>query len=227
MWESRVAQLDKAAIFRVEGTLVKAPNIPAPAYFTMNVREMTRRVTRLSGWALATGLKLASPLKDQQVVHKVAWMGLRGMSEDRLIILGEEFYARHILPNLRDVGMELVKEAKRQGHRIILISDLLGCIVAPLKDHLGADVMICNTMEVDHGAATGKLETPVIGGPLSGQWAKTWAAEHAIDLDQSFAYGAQGSDSILLSAIGKPCAVFPDRRLRRIAKDLDWPIVEG
>ena len=42
----------------------------------------------------------------------------------------------------------------------------------------------------------------------------------------SWAYGASAADSLLLSAIGQPCAVNPDRQLRRLAKDHDWPVVE-
>ena len=71
-----------------------------------------------------------------------------------------------------------------------------------------------------------RLEDPVVGGNVSGQWARTFAAENGIDLEKSFAYGASAADSLLLSAIGKPCAVNPDRQLRRIAKDHDWPVVE-
>jgi phosphoserine phosphatase len=31
---------------------------------------------------------------------------------------------------------------------------------------------------------------------------------------------------LLLSAVGKPCAVNPDFVLRRSARDADWPIIE-
>ena len=39
--------------------------------------------------------------------------------------------------------------------------------------------------------------------------------------------GMRYDDQLLLSAIGLPCAVHPDRQLRRVARDLDWPVVEG
>jgi phosphoserine phosphatase len=149
------------------------------------------------------------------------------MSEDRLIVLGGEYFDAFVQPNLRAVGLDLVKEARRQGRRVVLVSELLDVIVAPLVDLLGADELLCNHMEIDRGTATGRLVDPVIGGPISGQWAKQWARERSIDLERSAGYGARSSDSLLLSAVGQPCAVFPDRRLRRIAKDLDWPIVEG
>lgn len=217
----------KAAFFRVEGTLVRPAPLPAPAYFTLNAQRVTPRLTRLGGAALATGLKLAGPFKDQQVVHRLAWMGLRGMSEDRLAVLGEEYYHRYVLPKLKPTGLELIEGARRSGHKVVLLSDDLDVVVGPLKDHLRADELLANVMETDHGKATGRLREPIIGATLSGQWARAFAADHGLDLGRSRAYGTYHQDGLLLSAIGQPCVVDPDWRLRRLAKDHDWPIVQS
>lgn len=217
----------KAAFFRVEGTLVRPAAMPAPAYFTLNAQQITSRLTRLGGAALATGLKLAGPLEDQQVVHRLAWMGLRGMSEDRLAVLGDAYYHRYVLPNLKPVGLELLEDARRSGHRVVLLSDDLDVVVAPLRAYLKADELLSNVMEMDRGEATGRLRDPIIGATLSGQWARAFATDRGLDLAQSRAYGAHHADGLLLSAIGLPCVVDPDWRLRRLAKDHDWPIVQS
>ena len=81
-------------------------------------------------------------------------------------------------------------------------------------------------MEIRDEKCTGRLEDPVIGGNVIGSWARSWAAEHGIDLGVCAAYGANADDGILLSSIGLPCAVHPDRQLRRMARDLEWPVVE-
>ncbi len=216
----------RAAFFRVEGALVRAPALKSAAWFTMNAQEVAGRVTRLGGVALATGLKLAGSLGEQQLVQRAAWMGLRGMSEDRVAFLGEEYYARFVAPNVLDLGQELLDEARRQGHRIVLLSEGIAPVIGPIRELLGADDLICNNLEMRGGRATGRLLEPVIGGALSGNWARHWASEHAVDLTASSAYGTTGADSMLLNVIGRPCAVNPDRRLRRIAKDLDWPVVD-
>ena len=62
---------------------------------------------------------------------------------------------------------------------------------------------------------------------LTGQWAQDFAKTHDLDLAGSRAYGAFGGDALLLSAVGEPCVVHPDWRLRKIARDHDWPIVEA
>ena len=221
-----MANAVRAAFFRVEGTLVKRPSVAAAAWFTLNGRDVAERVTRLGGVALATGLRLSGALADQHVVQRMTWMGLRGMSEDRLVVLGRDYYDTYLEPKLSDVGLDLVREAKRQGHRIVLVSDNLDVIVEPLVAGVGADDLVCNVMEMRNGRATGRLREPVIGGHLAATWARSFAEERTIDLDQSCAYGANGADSWLLNAVQRPCAVNPDRRLRRIARDLDWPVVD-
>jgi len=215
-----------AAFFRIEGTLVRPPALAAAAYLAANASGIGERVARLGNVALAMPLAFAGELQAGSTATRMTWMGTRGMSEDRLRVLSDEYYEKYLRDEVLEVGENLLKKAKKAGQRIVFISDGIDWVVEPLSRQLGADDLICNRLEVRKDKATGRLEDPVIGGNVSGQWARSFAAENGIDLDKSWAYGASAADSLLLSAIGKPCAVNPDRQLRRIAKDHDWPVVE-
>lgn len=215
-----------AAFFRIEGTLVDKPTLAAAAWFAANAQGIGERLARLGNVALATPLAIAGEMQAGSTATRMTWMGVRGMSEDRLAVLGEEYYEKYLQDEVLEVGESLLKKARKAGQRIVFISDNIDLVVKPLADQLGADDLVCNTLELKRGKATGRLEDPVVGGNLSGQWARAFAADHGIDLDKSWAYGASAADSLLLSAIGKPCAVNPDRQLRRLAKDHDWPVVE-
>ncbi|MFO0749212.1 MAG: haloacid dehalogenase-like hydrolase [Myxococcota bacterium] len=204
---------------------MRLPPVPPAAWFVLNQREVKARVTRLGGLAAAVGLSLASPLGERQVATKLAWAGIRGMSEDRLHVLAEEYAERQITPHIRASAVELVERAKKDGCRIVFVSEWLDVLVKPLADQLGADRLVANRMELSDGTATGRLLDPVVG-QLSGQWATALAAELGADPARSRAYGHSGGDALLLSAVAEPCAVHPDWRLRRIARDHDWPIVE-
>lgn len=216
----------KAAFFKVEGSLVRTQGLPPAAYFILNQREMKSRVTRLGGLIAAAGMSLASPLGEAQTATRLAWSSLRGMSEDRLHILAEELFDRQLLKSLRAPGVELVEGAKRDGYMIVLVTELLDLSVKPLAKRLGADHLIANRMEIQAHKATGRLLDPIVA-QLSGQWAQAFAKEHDVDLSASLAYGSSGGDALLMSAVGKPCAIHPDWRLRKIAKDHGWPIVEA
>jgi putative phosphoserine phosphatase/1-acylglycerol-3-phosphate O-acyltransferase len=149
------------------------------------------------------------------------------MSEDRLLTLGEEYVELFHGPHLNQSGLRLMERARKDGHRIIWVSDSLDVVIEPLTRRFPVDDLICNRLELRNKKVTGKLMEPVVAGYMSGQWANQYALEHQIDLSQSAAYGACVQHSVLLSAIGRPCTVNPDRAMRSMARNLNWPIVEG
>ena len=50
------------------------------------------------------------------------------------------------------------------------------------------------------------------------------ATEHALDLARSFAYSDSYNDLPMLSIVGHPCAINPDRRLAAHAEEEDWQV---
>jgi len=215
----------RVAFFKVEGALLRPPTVPPAAWFVMAHREMKARVTRLGGLVAALGLQVASPLGERKVATKLAWAGLRNMSDDRLAVLAEEYDERQIQPALRTAGSEQVLRAKQDGFVVVLVSEWLDVLVQPLAKRVGADRLVSNRMEMVDHSATGRLLDPVIGSGAA-TWARDLCVELGADIGKARAYGASGGDALLLSAVGEPCALHPDWRLRRIARDADWPIVE-
>ena len=61
---------------------------------------------------------------------------------------------------------------------------------------------------------------------MLGFWARRLAAEHDLDLEASTAYSDSYSDVPFLEAVGHPVAANPDRKLRRIARERGWPVVD-
>ncbi len=218
--------MSNAALFRLEGALTARPTLTAAAWLAANAQRVRERAWRLGAAAGALPLTFG-PLKDETLAGRVAWAGLRGVSADRLAELGDEYAKRFLIPSLRPAGVRLLRESADQGFRVALISDNLDVIVGPLAETLGVDDVLCNRLELRDLAATGRLSDPVIGAHVDGAWARRWAEERGIDLRASRAYGAREADSVLLGAVGSPCTIQPDRALRRIARDLDWPIVES
>jgi len=218
--------VQQAAFFRVEGTLLDRPSLAAAAWLAGNARGLGERALRLGNVALAAPLSIAGSFASGATATRMTWMGLRGMTEDRVEVLAEEYFDEYVKEKVLEVGERLLKRARKEGRRVVLLSDNIEQIAGRLAEQVGADDLICNRLEIARGKATGRLEEPVVGGHLAGQWARGFAKDNDIDLDLSWAYAAHGGDSLLLSAIGKPCAVGPDLRLRRIARDNDWPVVE-
>ena len=216
-----------AAFLRVEGPLVRRPVLAAAAWMAANQQQIGSRLARLGAVAAAAPLALASPWQDRTLSTRMAWMSLRGATRDRLEVLGREYYDEQLLPHVDDTGRRLLTEARRQGHRVILITTHLDVIAQRLADDLDADEILCNRLEMRNERTTGRLLDPVLGGFLPASWLNDWAATRQIDLTQSLAYASTEADAGLLGAVGRPCVVRPELSLRRLARDHDWPEVEG
>jgi phosphoserine phosphatase len=161
------------------------------------------------------------------LANRLAYLPLRGMSEDRIAVLAEEYFEGVLRDRILAQGTELLREARRAGHRVVLTSDGLHQVAEQVVAHLRhVDDFICNRLEFRDGYATGKLLDPVVGGHDSAAWVRRYAQEHDLDLTRSLAYAAHGPDLLLMNTVGSACAVNPDFTLRRAARQADWPILD-
>jgi phosphoserine phosphatase len=222
------------AFVRVEGTLVDRGVLSASVYIASNGQGLTERLLRLGQVALTAPVYGLLGQNDRVLANRLAYVAARGMSEDRLAVLGEEYFEDILQERILDSGMDLLRKAKAAGHKIVLLSEGIEQFTRPLVAHLAETLdidelpesLVCNVLELRAGEATGRLLDPVVGGHDSGRWASQYAQEHGVDLERSVAYAAHGPDMLLLAAVGNPCAVNPDYTLRRAASQADWPIME-
>jgi phosphoserine phosphatase len=216
-----------AAFFRVEGIVLGRGVLAASAYIAGNAKKFGERALRLGLVALAAPVHSLLGQTDRALAHRLVHLAFRGMTEDRVSVLAEE-YAEDILKDkILDQGVELMKRAQGEGRRVVLLSDGISAIMHPFARHLKHhDELLCNHLEFRDGEATGRLLEPVVGGASGGRWLQQYAVQHDLDLARSSAYGSHGPDMLLLAGVGKPCAVNPDFVLRRSARDADWPIIE-
>jgi phosphoserine phosphatase len=222
-----MSETKTAAFFRVEGTLVGQSALSISTYFAANSQTFSDRLVRLGAMAVAAPLYGLLGQSDRGLANRMAYFSCRHLSEDRIHVLAEEYYDTILKDKVLDRGLKLLKQARKDGHRIVLLSENISQVIDHLKDDFGpVDTLVCNHLEFRNRKATGKLIAPVMGGHESGLWIKEYADENAIDLSQSVAYAAHGGDLLLLAAVGKPCATNPDFVLRRAAREVDWPVVE-
>jgi phosphoserine phosphatase len=216
-----------AAFFRIEGTLVSQGACTAAAYLAANAAGFAERAFKLGQVALTAPLYSLLGQSDRVLANRLAYLPLRNMSEDRIAELASEYFDGFVRDRVLHGGVELMREARRKGQRVVLISDGLREVVELIVAHLRhVDDYICNRLEMRDGYTTGKLLEPVVGGHDSAAWVRRYAAEHALDLGASVVYAAHGPDLLLMSAVGAACAVNPDFTLRRAARQADWPIVD-
>ena len=148
--------------WRVEGSLLNLSTIDPVAFFTWNAQTFLERTVRHS---LVLLMALLRPLLyathrvfAARIVHSV----LRGVSRDRLDLLGEEYFHYKLKPQLRAEGVRQLRELLSTGANVVLVSQGLEHTMAPLARHLGASWLITNRLEFRDGIATGRLHSPVV-----------------------------------------------------------------
>ncbi|MGH9040485.1 MAG: HAD family hydrolase, partial [Acidimicrobiia bacterium] len=88
---------------------------------------------------------------------------------------------------------------------------------------LGAHRAVGTRAQVADGCFTGALDGPFCHG--RGKLARLWVELGTADLSEATAYSDSTSDLPMLNAAGRPVAVNPDRRLRKMATEAGWPVV--
>jgi phosphoserine phosphatase len=96
-------------------------------------------------------------------------------------------------------------------------------IVEPLAHMLLADRWIATRPKVVDGIYTGELDFYAYG-PYKVQAINELARELDIHLERSFAYSDSITDLPMLECVGHPIAINPDRELRRVAAERNWPV---
>ncbi len=212
-----------ASYFDVDGTLVSTNLVPPTMYYLLN-QPTPLHVARSLGKALLKAPLMASAeLQDRRLFNETLFSVFEGMSEDRLVTLADDVFERVLKPNLYPGAKDLVKTSLDKGHEVILISGALDVVVQQMARHLGATGYIANKLEIHDLFATGKLLRPVVAGPNKALLIRDHARREGHNLDHCFAYSDSYSDVPMLSIVGYPVAVNPDRRLRQLAKAYHWP----
>ncbi len=88
---------------------------------------------------------------------------LRGMSRDRLDLLGEEYFNYVVRPRLRPEGLQRLRQLQQTGRPVVLVSQELDHLIRPLAQELKVEHLLTNRLEFRDGRATGRLLNPVVG----------------------------------------------------------------
>jgi thioester reductase-like protein len=170
--------------WRVEGSLLELGALRPVGFFTWNAQSFAERWARRAGMA---GMALSRPFAyaaSRTFATRFLHTLLRGVSQDRLDLLGEEYFQYVLKPQLRSKAVETLQQAVRSGERIVLVGQLLDHILRPLANHFAIDSFISNRLEFRAGHATGRLLVPVVRprGPFA--WLASGSTDGRIPQDK-------------------------------------------
>jgi HAD superfamily hydrolase (TIGR01490 family) len=127
-------------------------------------------------------------------------------------------------PLVFEEAITLIEQHQAAGRDVIIVSASGAEVVEPIGAMLGVDHVIATTLVVDDGRYTGEVDFYAYG-PNKAVAMHRLAEARGYDLTASYAYSDSETDAPMLQAVGHPFAVNPDRTLRRLAEENDWPIL--
>lgn len=211
------------AFFDLDGTLV--------AGFTAVILTQERLLRRDMGVGELLGMVQAGlshtlgRIEFEALIGKAA-AALTGRLLDDLDEIGERMFVQRIESRIYPEMRELVRAHMARGHTVVLSSSALTIQVNPVARFLGIPNTLTNKFETNEdGMLTGGVEKPILWGPGKAAAVQRFAAEHDIDLKDSYFYADGDEDVALMYLVGNPRPTNPEGKMAAVAKRRGWPIL--
>jgi HAD superfamily hydrolase (TIGR01490 family) len=141
----------------------------------------------------------------------------------------KRFMQAVILPAIREEALALVREHRAAGDRIVIVTATNEFVTRPIARAFGVEELIA--VELERGP-DGWITGEIRGTPSAreGKVARVaqWLAARSLGWDdvQTTFYSDSLNDLPLLEAVNHPVATNPDERLRAVAAQRGWRILD-
>lgn len=139
------------------------------------------------------------------------------------------FMAEVIEPALRPQALALLQNHQARGDLVVIVTATNEFVTRPIAQRLGVQALIAVELERD---ASGWITGEIAGVPSMREGKvrrlEEWLAHRDLTLAQteSAFYSDSMNDLPLLERVDHPVATNPDDRLRAVARERHWPILD-
>ncbi len=215
-----------AAFYDLDGTLLNGTVVDHYLYYARHDPHLPARVRRVATTMAMAPYYVWLDRLDRRQFNQEFYRSYEGLSEDRLAMLGESLFEKVLQKKLYDGVQELLEADRGAGRVQVLLTGALDFVARPVARYLGIETVVASRLEFGkNGLCTGVLRPPVMAGPEKATWIREFAARNRIDLGRSVAYADDAADLPMLSMVGRPVAVNPDRGLLATARSHGWPVL--
>jgi len=166
-------------------------------------------------------LRLRNPIN--VIDDMVGWV--KGRSESEMEELCQIVFSEVLFPSVFREARNEINFHKENAAAVIILSSALDFICSSMSDRLGMDGYLCSSLETKEGLLTGEPEGRICYGEEKLHRLIIFCAENNINQSDLWYYSDSISDLPVLSYVGNPVCVNPDRELRREAQKRGWQIL--
>ncbi len=140
-----------------------------------------------------------------------------------------EISKRHFEVMVKDkiypAALEMIQQLTAAAANVTLLTSTNTVIAAPLAKYLGIDLLGTDLM-THEGLFTGEIFEPYCAGVGKVSIAAEYCRENSCSLADVAYFGDSINDKFLLSEVGFPYVVNPDKDLKRLAKGNNWNLLQ-
>jgi fatty acyl-CoA reductase len=221
--ERRKGRSDVLAVFDVDGTLVETNVVEYFLWMRLRAQPIDEWPAFMAQMLREAPRWLYLERRSRAEFQRSFYREYDGLDYEVMKRLGREALDAVTLRRIYPEGMRRIREHKRAGHRVLLLTGALDVVVEPLAELLEVEVD-CAHLLVKEGRLTGDLQAPPPAGEARATLLEEYAARNGIVLADSFSYADSLSDLGMLELVGTPVAVNPDARLSQVAGQRGWRI---
>jgi HAD superfamily hydrolase (TIGR01490 family) len=216
-----------AAFFDVDNTLIRGASI---YHFARGLaaRNMLgpRDVAQMTIRHLSFRLHGAEDLSQVDAARQAALAFVAGRNVADLVRMGEEIYHETMVSRIWDGTRDLTQRHLAAGEQVWLVTATPVELAEILARELGLTGALGTVAEIEDGKYTGRLVGGLLHGEAKAAAILALAELEGLDLARCAAYSDSANDLPMLTLVGHPNVVNPDRRLRAEAARRDWPVHE-
>ena len=216
---------DAAAFFDVDNTIMQGASIFHLARGLYSRDFFSARDIGRFAWQQAKFRVLGR--EDLDNVHEARETALsfaEGHTVAELTAIGEEVFDEVMADKVWPGTRALAQMHLEAGQRVWLVTATPVEVAGVISRRLGLTGALGTVAETKDGVYTGRLVGEILHGKAKAEAVRALADREGLDLSRCSAYSDSANDIPLLSMVGQPCAINPDRKLRNHARDNGWRV---
>ena len=210
------------AFFDLDRTVTKA--ISGKELAVSALRKGLLSYTNLL-FALYSSLAYRLNLKEEHKIVNEMVRWVKDLPEQMLSDLCTEVIEKILLPSVYKEAVMVINSHKEKNARVVLLSSALTPICREIARNLEMDDFVCSDLEIVNGLLTGRPAGKLCFGPEKAVRLNLYCEKYNSNPCDAWYYGDSISDLHVLTAVGNPVCVNPDRRLRKEAERRSWKIL--
>lgn len=161
---------------------------------------------------------------DVKKIYELILSDMAGKKIDDVLDLGQYCFEKNIRQRFFEEAIASIRWHQGRGHHVVLLSSGPTMTLMAIQEALGLNCTFSIGPSVVNDTLTNQLPEPLCHAEGKSHYAKIYARDQKVSLEDCYFYTDHFSDIPLLREVGYPRVINPDTKLKKEATQKGWPI---